>query len=470
MKNKKQFVTALAVLIMTLMLTSSITGAISSEFFSDDANEILENIAVLGLTSEEFSSMPTDGEVQRIEYCGFGGAPYEDIRARKEGNHLFSDKEFLCVGQDFIGPPAATWDCGVYRDFLFFDTNSLPNNAVIHSAYLDLCGRKKSEMDENFDIYVQKCTSSHPSMPLKLDDYYYLYYQPSGNGAETFNTQNFQHSETQAKHNFINLNSAGLSWINLEGVTKFCLRSSRDFDSKWDGGNEWVSIWSSEKGGEYTPKLVISYNIAPTAHIDSINPSNPTRNEEVVMTGHGEDDEEIIAYKWLDGNTEIGTSETCIVKLSAGDHTIKLQVQDSSGDWSQFDTESITVSENEAPDFNSIEGPSSGKARKMYTFTLVANDKNDDKVKFEIQWGDDESETTSYCCSGSEVKVSHEYMLSNAYTIKARAIDENYESSSDWVEKSFSTKTAKPLTNTLWLRLIQENFPTLFNLLEKLGF
>lgn len=258
-KNKKQYMAALAVLIMTLMIASGLANATK---ITDDGNDNNSTVGVLTLQSEEFYSKTSDGEIQRIEYIGLGGSSYANVRNAKEGNFAYRSEKYICFGQDFIGPPAAVFDCGVYRGFLFFDTSDLPDDAVVKSASLDICGRKVSEMDKHFDIWLQKGTSGHPTTSLNMDDYNYKHYQDSPNGLETFNTKSFQHSETSAKHNVINLNSDGMSWIKTDDFTKFCLRSSRDVNSKYDNTNEWISIWSSEKGGEYRPKLTVGAKLS----------------------------------------------------------------------------------------------------------------------------------------------------------------------------------------------------------------
>jgi len=96
----------------------------------------------------------------------------------------------------------------------------------------------------------------------------------------------------------------------------------------------------------------------------------------------------------------------------------------------------------------------SGKARKSYTFIFKATDKNNDQVKFTINWGNDETETTGWHDSGEEVSIQHEYTLTGTYTISAKATDKDYNAESGWKNKSFSAPKAK-FVNSLILRLLE---------------
>ncbi|MCU0849755.1 MAG: hypothetical protein MUC80_00585 [Candidatus Thermoplasmatota archaeon] len=50
-----------------------------------------------------------------------------------------------------------------------------------------------------------------------------------------------------------------LSWINTTGITKLCLRSSRDISGTAPTGNEYVNVYSNEFLGMNPPRLVINY-------------------------------------------------------------------------------------------------------------------------------------------------------------------------------------------------------------------
>ena len=404
MKNKKQYMTALAVLIMTLMIAGSISSAVKVDEDVDNSgnNEILTTLNTP--VEETFNA---------------------DTYSSRDHGTDWGWLDWSSHGQD----------CDNYY--------KLDNHYISYTIQLT-----------DFNVKYDDITGVQFGAYFKSDCF------PGTGGPDL-----------EAKK--------GTSWIQVK-------RSMGCYGSltwKWYSvTNDYVSssgvvhIRMLCAGGThaYLSKVGIRYEITnfwPTAHIESVNPSSPTRNEDVTLSGHGEDPDEdsIDSYKWKDGSTEIGSKKTITVSLSKGTHNIEFLVKDSRGQWSAPATKSVTVSENEAPVMNNIGGPSSGKPRQMCSFTFTATDKNKDKVKFEIDWDDGSStQTTSYCCQGESLTVSHEFTLSDSYKIKARALDKDYNSASEWMTKSFSTPKAKPTGMPALHRMLEEHFPALFWLLEML--
>lgn len=101
--------------------------------------------------------------------------------------------------------------------------------------------------------------------------------------------------------------------------------------------------WSSEK----TVSLIVnpSENQIPLAFIDSIIPNPSEVGKKVYFIGHGTDDGVITGWKWfsnIDGEmSNKKTFET--INLSIGTHTIFFQVMDNNNEWSERDTEIITI-------------------------------------------------------------------------------------------------------------------------------
>jgi hypothetical protein len=60
------------------------------------------------------------------------------------------------------------------------------------------------------------------------------------------------------------MNAIGQTWINHTGLTKLCLRSSRDINKNnptTQNPNEYVEIYTSEKGVGYKPRCIITYKL-----------------------------------------------------------------------------------------------------------------------------------------------------------------------------------------------------------------
>jgi len=124
----------------------------------------------------------------------------------------------------------------------------LPSNAYLDNATLSVY-KKDDYSSTDFDITIQNGQPTYPHNPLQTSDYSKSLY--SGNGG-TLNTSRFG-----SGYNAIRLND--LAWINKTGVTKLCLRSSRDINGNAPTGNEYINVYSNEFLGMYPPRLVINY-------------------------------------------------------------------------------------------------------------------------------------------------------------------------------------------------------------------
>ncbi|UCG69873.1 MAG: PKD domain-containing protein [Thermoplasmata archaeon] len=92
---------------------------------------------------------------------------------------------------------------------------------------------------------------------------------------------------------------------------------------------------------------VLPLNSKPIAYIDSISHDLALKGQKVIFEGHGEDDNEVVAYNWhssIDG--DIGdTAYLETSQLSVGVHTIFFKVMDNENIWSNEVSRSIRVHE-----------------------------------------------------------------------------------------------------------------------------
>ena len=141
----------------------------------------------------------------------------------------------------------------ITKGYLFFDTSIIPINAKITSAILSIfVAGDLSETD--FYIVIQDGQPNYPHSPLQGIDYNRIHYINNGGQVSTVGISTIAYTN-------IPLNSNGKNWVNQGGMTKFCLRSSREIAGIVPTGNEWIAMWASEKGGNYRPKLTITYTI-----------------------------------------------------------------------------------------------------------------------------------------------------------------------------------------------------------------
>ncbi len=137
----------------------------------------------------------------------------------------------------------------MYRGFLLFNTSVLPTNAYLDSTILSL-STANDYSTTDFLLTIQNGQPTYPNNPLQTSDYNKDHY--SGNGG-SINTANFKPRQN-------NITLTNLSWINTTGITKLCLRSTRDINGTTPTGKEFINIYSANvPTPEYVPKLIITY-------------------------------------------------------------------------------------------------------------------------------------------------------------------------------------------------------------------
>jgi hypothetical protein len=135
--------------------------------------------------------------------------------------------------------------------------------------------------------------------------------------------------------------------------------------------------------------------------------------------------------------------------------------------------EDITTStnDNNPPSIPEITGPSSGKPGQTLTFIFNAVDPDGDNVRFIIDWGDGQNETTSFTGSGTDKTASHAWSEKGTYTLTIKAEDE-YGAIGDKTSNDITIPrnkfVNKPILN--WLQSRLNLFPLLQKILQQLGF
>ena len=233
MRGKKIMVVTLCVLLLfgTLSLASVSLG--HQKALADEAT---------------FYSTASDG------YLSKGDPTYNNAHIAPNAGYIANAITYIRVGQQLLT------DYYIYRDALFFDTSSLPDNAVITSATLSLWGATAAPAT---DFYVTVVDGSSLNDPLVVGDYGYLGGQTTSGGE--LNTAGYSPG---GPYNDIVLNAAGIGWISRTGMTKFGLRSSRDITSSAPSGDEIVAFSSNEEI-LHPPMLVVTYSIPPS-HVPTL--------------------------------------------------------------------------------------------------------------------------------------------------------------------------------------------------------
>ena len=124
---------------------------------------------------------------------------------------------------------------------------------------------------------------------------------------------------------------------------------------------------------------------------------------------------------------------------------------------------SATVSANEPPSVPTIDGPTSGEAGVLQTYTFTSTDPEEHDISYCVEWGCGESEWSDFTPSGAPVSLSHTYAAGD-YVIRAKAMDTG-QAESDWAELPITMPRNRLVANLFFFRILQ-HFPNAFPILR----
>ena len=155
----------------------------------------------------------------------------------------------------------------IYRGFLYFDTSSIPDSAVVTVAKLSLYGYGspcKTEDDAGHgDIGLFEGTQAIPAV---ADDYNNFGGVLLTAGAFSYDYDTFSNTA----YNEATLNAAGMAVISKTGITKFALRLKGDVDNIAPAGNNYIQYFTGSAGVN-KPKLYVEYVVYPTVTTQAVN-------------------------------------------------------------------------------------------------------------------------------------------------------------------------------------------------------
>jgi hypothetical protein len=126
----------------------------------------------------------------------------------------------------------------------------------------------------------------------------------------------------------------------------------------------------------------------------------------------------------------------------------------------------IPSDQGEPPGAPTIDGPTKGDAGATLTYSFSAVDPDGDDVKFIIEWGDGNTDTTDFVASGATQTADHVWDTPADYTIKAKAEDSN---GNIGPEETFTVTIPrnKVVHTNPFIQFLQ-NHPNMFPLLRQL--
>ena len=122
---------------------------------------------------------------------------------------------------------------------------------------------------------------------------------------------------------------------------------------------------------------------------------------------------------------------------------------------------------NTVQDTPTITGTTHGKIKTLYKFTFTTTDPDQDNLTYQINWGDNTTQTTGSYKSGETANITHIWGIKGTYNIKAKATDE-HGAQSGWATLSVTLPCSNNIPlDSFWAKLF-ERFPHAFSLLRHL--
>lgn len=159
---------------------------------------------------------------------------------------VIDDEGYFEVGQSHV----STY--GVHRGFIFFSTSVIPDTATIDNATLSLYVFEDMSSTD-FNVTIQDGQPTYPHDTLQSGDYDKDHYAGDGGSRNT--------TDGLSASNYWNITFSedGLDFIQVDGTTKLCLRSSRDIGYTTPAEFEYVLFSSSESS--HPPLLTVGFTV-----------------------------------------------------------------------------------------------------------------------------------------------------------------------------------------------------------------
>ena len=217
--------------------------------------------------------------------------------------------------------------------------------------------------------------------------------------------------------------------VNTGKTVLFTVKSA-EYDISRDAG-----LVEKTGTGVPNPGVVI---LRPTADATAGEPYSAVENKKIEFNGSRSYDRDgyIVSWKWDfgDGNTKSGEIVKHIYRAQ-GTYVVKLTVTDNDGLNDTYETEANIKFANRAPENLKINGPVFGHKNIFYSYSVVSNDPDEDKVKYSISWGDEDPSKvfSEFITSGVPFMAANSWNEPGKYTVKATASDSILSSSNKLV-------------------------------------
>jgi len=168
------------------------------------------------------------------------------------------DDNAAAISAYLLGSATSNQFSHMYRGFILFDTNTLPDNAIISLAVLSEYGSSKANELGSPDIHI---VSSNPASNTAIVNADF-----TAIGTTSFGSVAYASYSTVAYNDFT-LNASGIANISKTAVSKFGHTTNWDvagtFSGTWASGkySNIESLAADSAGTANDPKLVVTYTL-----------------------------------------------------------------------------------------------------------------------------------------------------------------------------------------------------------------
>ena len=194
---------------------------------------------------------------------------------------------------------------------------------------------------------------------------------------------------------------------------------------------EEIEIITGGGGRKSTPE---KQNLPPVADLSAGETYVASLGEELKFDGSLSYDYDGYLHKWHwdfgDGNTSSGEVVTHNY-TNPGTYTVILEVTDDKGKTDSDITIATVVKPNNPPSIPNVTGPIIGLTNVDYLFSIVSTDKDNDNIKYIIDWADGKIDESIFMNSGELFNVTHKWSNPGEYKINVSASDSQTVSTID---------------------------------------
>jgi PKD repeat protein len=173
-------------------------------------------------------------------------------------------------------------------------------------------------------------------------------------------------------------------------------------------------------------------NKKPIANASTDEPYQGYVNSEILFYALESKDLDGNITKWLwdFGDNTNATGEIVSHMYSqVGNYIVTLTVTDNEGATDTDTTNCIIKQPNRAPITPTTTGPTNGTKNTLYNYTALSNDADNDTIKYTFNWGDTNSQSSSFLPNATNYTTNHSWTTAGRYKVTVTVTDNQLTSS-----------------------------------------